>query len=172
LVFLPGQEDIESLQQLLVEHLPTLRTGQSSNLLDGVTDQSSLVNVKNDDSKGNIIHARSSIITPENDGVDRVTLSAATQVIVNSLDDNDANDNHVDESIPINLSTPSMKVRTAATKEVSVDNLYDFVVRPLYAAMPPEEQLKVFDVVPAGIRKFILSTNIAETSVTISGTVE
>lgn len=35
--------------------------------------------------------------------------------------------------------------------------------------MPPDEQLKVFKPSPSGKRKFILSTNIAETSVTISG---
>ena len=52
---------------------------------------------------------------------------------------------------------------------VNIDNLNDFVIRPLYAAMPPDEQLKVFNPVKPGVRKFILSTNIAETSVTISG---
>jgi HrpA-like RNA helicase len=45
----------------------------------------------------------------------------------------------------------------------------DFEVVPLYARMPPEEQRKAFVSPPAGVRKFILATNIAETSVTISG---
>ncbi len=45
----------------------------------------------------------------------------------------------------------------------------DFVIYPLYAAMPPDEQLKVFQPSPKGKRKFVLSTNVAETSVTISG---
>lgn len=45
----------------------------------------------------------------------------------------------------------------------------DFDIRPLYAAMPADEQLKVFSPAPPGVRKFVLSTNIAETSVTISG---
>ena len=46
---------------------------------------------------------------------------------------------------------------------------HDFMILPLYAAMSPEDQLKVFAKQTKGIRKFILSTNIAETSVTISG---
>ena len=42
-------------------------------------------------------------------------------------------------------------------------------VVPLYAAMPPEQQLLAFQPPPPGFRKVILSTNIAETSVTIQG---
>lgn len=47
--------------------------------------------------------------------------------------------------------------------------LYDFEIRPLYASMPPDQQLAAFDAPDPGVRKFILSTNVAETSVTISG---
>ena len=47
--------------------------------------------------------------------------------------------------------------------------LKDFEVSPLYAALPPDEQIKVFLPSAKGVRKFILSTNIAETSVTIPG---
>ncbi|KAK2828807.1 hypothetical protein Q5P01_019841 [Channa striata] len=43
------------------------------------------------------------------------------------------------------------------------------VVIPLYASLPPAQQLRVFHPAPKGCRKVILSTNIAETSVTISG---
>ncbi|XP_068601063.1 ATP-dependent RNA helicase DHX33 [Brachionichthys hirsutus] len=43
------------------------------------------------------------------------------------------------------------------------------VVVPLYASLPPAQQLRVFRPAPTGCRKVILSTNIAETSVTISG---
>lgn len=42
-------------------------------------------------------------------------------------------------------------------------------VVPLYAALSPEAQLRVFDPAPQGTRKVILATNIAETSVTIPG---
>ena len=44
---------------------------------------------------------------------------------------------------------------------------YDVI--PLYAAMSPDEQLKAFIPPIDGVRKYVLATNIAETSVTISG---
>ena len=40
---------------------------------------------------------------------------------------------------------------------------------PLYGRLPKEEQEKVFDSAPFGKKKVVLSTNIAETSVTING---
>ena len=40
---------------------------------------------------------------------------------------------------------------------------------PLYGRLPKEEQEKVFDKAPFGKKKVVLSTNIAETSVTING---
>ncbi|KAJ9595956.1 hypothetical protein L9F63_012849, partial [Diploptera punctata] len=42
-------------------------------------------------------------------------------------------------------------------------------VYPLYSSLPTNQQLDVFRPTPHGARKVILSTNIAETSVTISG---
>ncbi|XP_026038076.1 ATP-dependent RNA helicase DHX33 [Astatotilapia calliptera] len=49
------------------------------------------------------------------------------------------------------------------------DSCGPMVVIPLYASLPPTQQLRVFLPAPKGCRKVILSTNIAETSVTISG---
>ncbi|XP_028278046.1 ATP-dependent RNA helicase DHX33 [Parambassis ranga] len=49
------------------------------------------------------------------------------------------------------------------------DGCGPMVVIPLYASLPPVQQLRVFQPAPKGCRKVILSTNIAETSVTISG---
>ncbi|KZP00950.1 P-loop containing nucleoside triphosphate hydrolase protein [Calocera viscosa TUFC12733] len=43
------------------------------------------------------------------------------------------------------------------------------LVLPLYGALPPEQQKKIFDPPPAGTRKVVLATNIAETSITIPG---
>eukprot|EP01113_Clastostelium_recurvatum_P038740 TRINITY_DN5828_c0_g1_i4.p1 TRINITY_DN5828_c0_g1~~TRINITY_DN5828_c0_g1_i4.p1 ORF type:complete len:671 (+),score=182.62 TRINITY_DN5828_c0_g1_i4:464-2476(+) len=45
----------------------------------------------------------------------------------------------------------------------------DLLVCPIYAALPPEQQLKVFEPTPPNMRKVILATNIAETSITING---
>ncbi|XP_013890010.1 ATP-dependent RNA helicase DHX33 isoform X2 [Austrofundulus limnaeus] len=49
------------------------------------------------------------------------------------------------------------------------DGCGPMVVTTLYAALPPALQLRVFQPAPKGCRKVILATNIAETSVTISG---
>ncbi|XP_075958406.1 ATP-dependent RNA helicase DHX33 [Anarhichas minor] len=49
------------------------------------------------------------------------------------------------------------------------DGCGPMLVIPLYASLPPAQQLRVFQAAPKGCRKVILSTNIAETSVTISG---
>lgn len=42
---------------------------------------------------------------------------------------------------------------------------------PIYAGLPADEQLKVFEQPPPNTRKVIVATNIAETSITISGIV-
>lgn len=45
------------------------------------------------------------------------------------------------------------------------------IVMPLYARLSPEDQNRVFDVLPEGKRKVVVATNIAETSITINGIV-
>ncbi|KAL4856425.1 putative pre-mRNA-splicing factor ATP-dependent RNA helicase DEAH4 [Chlorella vulgaris] len=47
----------------------------------------------------------------------------------------------------------------------------DLIVLPIYAALPPEMQARVFAPAPAGCRRCIVATNIAETSVTVDGVV-
>lgn len=42
-------------------------------------------------------------------------------------------------------------------------------VCPLYAALSKEAQMKSFDLPPDGTRKIVVSTNLAETSLTIPG---
>ncbi|KAL3687732.1 hypothetical protein R1sor_014041 [Riccia sorocarpa] len=43
------------------------------------------------------------------------------------------------------------------------------LIAPIYAALPSEQQMRVFEPAPTGVRKVILATNIAETSLTIPG---
>ena len=106
-MFLPGQDDIEALQQLLEEHLPHAcvqrqRRLQNEAGMEGASgEQTSLT------------------------------------------------------SIPTQIEGSGLKI--------------DFQIRPLYAALPPDEQLKAFALPEPGVRKFVLATNIAETSVTIAG---
>ena len=45
----------------------------------------------------------------------------------------------------------------------------ELLICPIYSALPPEMQAKIFDPTPKGSRKVVLATNIAETSLTING---
>ncbi|KAG2440784.1 hypothetical protein HXX76_003640 [Chlamydomonas incerta] len=57
----------------------------------------------------------------------------------------------------------------AAAAAAAVGRPRELLVLPIYAALPPEQQMKVFEPAPPGTRKAILATNIAETSITIPG---
>ncbi|CAH0481738.1 unnamed protein product [Peronospora belbahrii] len=45
----------------------------------------------------------------------------------------------------------------------------ELLIRPIYATLPSERQAQVFEPTPENARKVVLSTNIAETSLTIAG---
>ena len=45
----------------------------------------------------------------------------------------------------------------------------EVIILPIYAALPPELQARIFAPTPAGSRKVVVATNIAETSITIDG---
>ncbi|GLC37757.1 hypothetical protein PLESTB_001473700 [Pleodorina starrii] len=45
------------------------------------------------------------------------------------------------------------------------------VALPLYASLPPEMQVRVFRPAPEGVRRCIVATNVAETSITVEGVV-
>lgn len=154
LVFLPGQDDIESLQLLLEEHLPHVRSKLSSKGLP----------------KGSVISetSTSAAVSSKLAPVDS-TMDAVGDNAIN----NKATNNTPEPSSTV--TTPAAGTCTDAEDDISsaahhtVSLLQDFEVMALYAAMPPDEQLKVFAPMRPGVRRFILSTNIAETSVTISG---
>lgn len=46
---------------------------------------------------------------------------------------------------------------------------HEFQVFPLHSSISNDQQARVFDVLPHGVRKIVVSTNIAETGVTIPG---
>ena len=64
---------------------------------------------------------------------------------------------------------PSVPCRTATRPRPTLPALSRWIILQLHSALSVEEQDKVFDIAPDGVRKCILSTNIAETSVTIDG---
>jgi pre-mRNA-splicing factor ATP-dependent RNA helicase DHX16 len=47
----------------------------------------------------------------------------------------------------------------------------ELIICPIYANLPSEMQSKIFEPTPEGARKVVLSTNIAETSITIDGVI-
>ena len=63
----------------------------------------------------------------------------------------------------------SMQSILAQCRELFPSSWNDILVCPLYAALPTGQQQKVFVETPKDVRKIILSTNIAETSITIPG---
>jgi pre-mRNA-splicing factor ATP-dependent RNA helicase DHX15/PRP43 len=63
------------------------------------------------------------------------------------------------------LRTESDRIRVRDPK------LPPLLAVPLYSSLPPHQQQKIFDPAPPGGRKVVVSTNIAETSLTIDGIV-
>lgn len=62
-------------------------------------------------------------------------------------------------------------LRVASTDEMLADTAAagSLAFLPIYAALPPDNQALIFRPAPAGGRKIVLATNIAETSITIDG---
>ena len=60
-------------------------------------------------------------------------------------------------------------IRDRAAALPADDTRQELIIVPMYAALPPEAQMKAFQPAPPGARKVVLCTNIAETSVTIPG---
>lgn len=70
---------------------------------------------------------------------------------------------------------PSMDPRKPQVSQMHIASLYQahywpqLLICPLYARLTPAEQDKAFKSAPPSTRKVILATNVAETSITISG---
>ena len=67
------------------------------------------------------------------------------------------------------LTSPAEIENAMAEFERISDRTKSCVVLPLHGKLQPNEQMKVFESLPNGVRKIVFSTNVAETSVTIPG---
>ncbi len=61
--------------------------------------------------------------------------------------------------------------RRISDQSISLPDVGPLLCLPLYSSLPKDQQEKIFETPPPGSRKVIVSTNIAETSVTIDGIV-
>lgn len=70
----------------------------------------------------------------------------------------------------IEVTCEKIEERIAQVKSQSPDaDIKDLKILPMYSALSPERQAEIFKEAPKGTRKCIVSTNIAETSLTVDG---
>lgn len=62
-------------------------------------------------------------------------------------------------------------LRNKSETRISADSPGPLLCIPLYSSLPPAQQQRIFDPAPEGGRKVVVSTSIAETSLTIDGIV-
>ncbi|BFZ59473.1 Protein SABRE [Saitoella coloradoensis] len=80
---------------------------------------------------------------------------------------------HIDENLGDNkggiliFMSGTMEISRAIDAISSLPSRGRYHIMPLHAALPPAEQKRVFPHAPPGQRKIIVSTNVAETSITI-----
>ncbi|CAI5760707.1 unnamed protein product [Candida verbasci] len=101
-----------------------------------------------------------------------------------NTEDEDINDVMTKSIIQLNMSEPEGDILCFLPGQEEIDNCVKtlnqlapdlpkeapfIVALPLYAALSPLQQSKIFEKVGKNKRKIILATNIAETSITISG---
>ena len=107
--------------------------------------------------------------------------------IIHSLDDHseDYRAAAVDTAVELHCSQPDGDILVFLTGQAEIDKAVaaindairalpagscgDLVVLPLYAALPPDMQARVFAPPPPGVRRCIVATPVAETSVTVDG---
>lgn len=141
LVFLPGQEEIEMVNIMLKEKLKIIYKGI---LL------KKLINGKKG-AKVNAAAADDANNAAADDADDADDIITKFNYAMGSLDDNPIGD--------ISFHFGDI--------EIIPDKIYTMKILQLYSSLPNKKQKMIFDPVPPNTRKVILSTNIAETSVTI-----
>ncbi|KAI3405183.2 prh1 [Candida oxycetoniae] len=107
-----------------------------------------------------------------------------TQMYINSEGVEDVVDCMIRSIIKVNLTEPEGDILCFLAGQEEIDNCVKtldqiapqlpreaplIVALPLYAALSPSHQSRVFANLPKGRRKVILATNIAETSITVPG---
>ncbi|KAI5956751.1 prh1 [Candida jiufengensis] len=107
-----------------------------------------------------------------------------TQLYLGNEDNQDIVDCMIRSIIKINLTEPEGDILCFLPGQEEIDNCVKtldqlapqlpreaplIVPLPLYAALSPHQQSKIFEKLPKGRRKVILATNIAETSITVPG---
>ncbi|CAG7832978.1 unnamed protein product [Allacma fusca] len=91
------------------------------------------------------------------------------QVLIEYICDEDVDDNGA-----ILVFLPGWDEISRLTKELEKNARFgssDFIIIPLHSSVPSASQRKIFNKPPQGQRKIIISTNIAETSITINDVV-
>ena len=97
-----------------------------------------------------------------NDAASEALIEKIKNIIDQSLDTDDKGD--------ILVFLPGEKIIKDTMKKLYESSFQNRIhIVPLYGRLPKEEQEKVFEDAPKGKRKVVISTNIAETSVTING---
>lgn len=87
---------------------------------------------------------------------------------------------HLDEPLPgdVLVFLPGqediercVEIITEAIAGMPTGTVRPVVVLPLFSTLPPDQQKRIYDPAPPNARKIIVSTNIAETSITVDGIV-
>ncbi|KAG7665657.1 prh1 [[Candida] subhashii] len=107
-----------------------------------------------------------------------------TQLYLTGEDSQDIVDTMIRTVIQVNLNEPEGDILCFLAGQEEIDNCVNvlttispqlpkqapiIVPLPLYAALSPSQQSKIFEKLPPRRRKVILATNIAETSITVPG---
>lgn len=96
-------------------------------------------------------------------------LSLAEAIMDNETKPGEEKDPAADALLASTKKRDSEEPNTQSSSPTDSSSLLQLSIHPLYASLAQEAQLSAFEPAPKGMRKVILATNIAETSVTING---